>query len=59
MSCPILQLLPKTAARPATADETEAFFIIRDRNRQALAYVYFEYEPGLRTAAGARRAGSP
>jgi hypothetical protein len=27
-------------------------FIIRDRNRAALAYVYFEEEPGRRTAAG-------
>jgi len=26
-------------------------FIVRDANRQALAYVYFEEEPGRRTAA--------
>jgi hypothetical protein len=27
-------------------------FIVRDNNGQALAYVYFENEPGRRTAAG-------
>ena len=26
-------------------------FIVRDKNRQALAYVYFESDPGRRTAA--------
>jgi len=26
-------------------------FIVRDANRQALAYVYFEEEPGRRAAA--------
>jgi hypothetical protein len=36
---------------PCTAEETEACFIVRDRNGQALAYVYFEEEPGRRAAA--------
>jgi hypothetical protein len=27
-------------------------FIVRDNNRQALAYVYFEEQPGRRSAAG-------
>ena len=36
---------------PWTAEETDACFIIRDRNGQALAYVYFEDEPGRRSAA--------
>ena len=27
-------------------------FIVRDNNRRALAYVYFEQEPGRRAAAG-------
>ena len=36
---------------PWTVDETEACFIVKDRNGQALAYVYCEDEPGRRTAA--------
>jgi hypothetical protein len=28
-----------------------ACFIVRDKNEQALAYVYFESDPGRRTAA--------
>jgi len=30
---------------------TDACFIVRDTNRQALAYVYFEGEPSRRAAA--------
>ena len=29
----------------------DACFIVRDKNRYALAYVYYELEPGRRTAA--------
>jgi hypothetical protein len=36
---------------PWTSEETEACFIVRERNGQALAYVYFEEEPGRRAAA--------
>ena len=36
---------------PWSADETDASFIVRDANGQALAYVYFEEEPGRRAAA--------
>jgi hypothetical protein len=36
---------------PWTVEETDACFIVRDHNRQALAYVYFEEEPGRRAAA--------
>ena len=36
---------------PRQIDETEACFIVRDRNKQALAYVYFEEEAGRRSAA--------
>jgi hypothetical protein len=36
---------------PWTAEETDACFIVRDHNGQALAYVYFEDEPGRRAAA--------
>jgi hypothetical protein len=46
---------------PWTVEETAPCFIVRDANKQALAYVYCEDEPGRRTAAklltldGARR----
>jgi hypothetical protein len=36
---------------PWTAEETDACFIVRDANGQALSYVYFEEEPGRRAAA--------
>jgi hypothetical protein len=36
---------------PWTAEETEACFVVKDRSGQALSYVYFEREPGRRTAA--------
>ena len=36
---------------PWTAEETDACFIVRDGNEQALAYVYCEEEPGRRAAA--------
>jgi hypothetical protein len=36
---------------PWTADETDACFIVKDRNGQALSYVYYETEAGRRTAA--------
>jgi hypothetical protein len=34
-----------------TVEETEPCFIGHDHNGQALAYVYFENEPGRRSAA--------
>jgi hypothetical protein len=36
---------------PWSADETDACFIVRDNSGQALAYVYFEEQPGRRAAA--------
>jgi hypothetical protein len=36
---------------PWSAEETDACFIVRDANGQALAYVYFEGESGRRSAA--------
>jgi hypothetical protein len=36
---------------PWSVEETDACFIVRDGNGQALAYVYFEDEPGRRSAA--------
>ena len=34
-----------------TIEETDTCFIVRDANGQALIYVYFEDEPGRRSAA--------
>jgi hypothetical protein len=39
---------PRRFPPPWTAEETDACFIVRDHNGQALAYVYFEDEPGRR-----------
>jgi len=36
---------------PWSVETTDACFIVRDRNKQALTYVYFEEEPGRRAAA--------
>ena len=39
------------APPPWTVEETDACFVVRDGKGQALAYVYFEEEPGRRSAA--------
>ena len=46
-----LPSLSAASHRPWTAEETNACFIVRDANGQALADVYFEEEPGRRSAA--------
>jgi hypothetical protein len=38
---------------PWSAEETGACYIVRDANGQALAYVYYEQEPGRCAAASA------
>ena len=36
---------------PWTVDDNGSCFIVRDHNGQALAYTYYEVDPGRRTAA--------
>jgi hypothetical protein len=36
---------------PWTIEELDACFVVRDHDGQALAYVYYEEEPGRRSAA--------
>jgi hypothetical protein len=36
---------------PRFVDELDACFVVRDHSDQQLAYVYFEEEPGRRSAA--------
>jgi hypothetical protein len=37
--------------RPWTVDELEACFVVKDSAGQKLAFVYFEEDPGRRSAA--------
>jgi hypothetical protein len=38
-------------APPWSVEDNGACFIVRDHNGQALAYIYFEDEPGRRSVA--------
>ena len=38
-------------APPWSVEELEACFVVRDHDAQQLAYIYFEEEPGRRSAA--------
>ncbi len=42
---------PRRFPPPASVEEQSACFVVRDANGQALAYIYFEEEPGRRSAA--------
>jgi endo-1,4-beta-D-glucanase Y len=42
---------PRRFPPPWTAEVTPNCFIVRDANGQALSYVYYEREPGRRSAA--------
>ena len=46
-----LALMSRRFPPPWSVEETDACFIVRDASGQALAYVYFEEEPGRRAAA--------
>jgi hypothetical protein len=42
---------PRRFPPPWTVEELDACFVVRDHGGQKLAYVYFEEEPGRRSAA--------
>ena len=42
---------PRRFPPPWTSEETEACFIVKDSTGRALAYVYYEEEPGRRVSA--------
>jgi len=43
---------PRRFPPPWTIDDNGTCFIVKDQNGQALGYVYYEEEPGRRSAAG-------
>ena len=42
---------PRRFPPPWSAELQPNYYVVRDANRQQLAYVYFENEPGRRSAA--------
>jgi hypothetical protein len=49
---PVMTEQPRRFTPPWDLEDNGACFIVRDANGQALSYVYYENEPGRRTAAG-------
>jgi hypothetical protein len=45
---------PRRFPPPWSIEETDACYVVRDANGQALAYVYFEGEPGKMVACRRR-----
>ena len=45
-------MTPRGFPSPWSVEETDVCFVVRDHNGQALAYVYFEEEPGRRWGSG-------
>jgi hypothetical protein len=44
-------MIARRFSPPWSVEEQDACFVVRDQNGQALAYVYFEDEPGRRSVA--------
>ena len=47
----VFNVMARRFPPPWTVEELDACFVVRDDNGQPLAYVYFEDEPGRRSAA--------
>ena len=48
---PEATMTPRHYPPPWSVEELDACFVVKDRDGQQLAYVYFEEEPGRRSAA--------
>jgi hypothetical protein len=45
------QMPDRTFPPPWSSEEHSAYYVVRDRNGQGLAYIYYENEPGRRSTA--------